>query len=78
MGFVNVTRKQAEEILRGILSGDGDIYGRMSDGGEPSYPDYIDVIAPLLYESLDPSSDIFGKGDIIVGDFMKNHVFLGE
>jgi hypothetical protein len=80
MPTLSITKAEAEALFDGILAGDGDIYGRMVDreGAKPPYPLFVGAIAPLLYESLDPESELYGKGQAIADDFLESNTFADE
>jgi len=79
--FIRIPRQDAQELFDGILAGDGDIYGRMASShpdARPNYPFGLEVAVRMLYESLKPESELYGKGREIADYFLAKDRFLGE
>ena len=77
MAKISITKEETSNLFDGILAGDGDIYGRMVNAAdcEPMYPPFIKEFVPLLYDSLDANSELFGEGRSLADSFLRSHSF---
>jgi hypothetical protein len=75
---VDTTKKNAERLFRGILAGNGDIYGRMVNGigVKPAYPNGLEDIIPKLYGALEAGQVEDGRK--LADKFLESATFLGD
>lgn len=75
---IPITKDDLESIFEGVLSGDGDIFGRMaSSHGDASnpynvYPSEVAGMVAIVKKTMEPSSRTYGMGREFVEGFLED------
>ena len=83
---IPITKEDMKSIFDGILSGDGDIFGRMAsshvDASNPFnvYPSEVAGMVAIVKETMNPASRTYGMGQDLADGFLEDeeNKFLPE